>query len=122
MALVATSEAIKIGKDDTTQSEIKKITESANAVSTKIESSTEETLGASVAGAADAIREMGKKAIEQQTKEASYKAKDEDYDDDEEAKPAEKKVSSKKAEKTEETSSTAKKIDQVAEENIRKIQ
>jgi|TARA_B110000285_G_scaffold209585_1_gene250693 hypothetical protein len=31
MALVATSEAIKINKDDTTAADIKKITETANA-------------------------------------------------------------------------------------------
>ena len=123
MALVATSEAIKINKDDTTAADIKKITETANAAAGQIETSTDETIGKVASSAADVIREMGEKAVAQRQKLEKSAEKEDDDDDDEEAKP--KKKGSKVAKKTsddddEETAN--KKIDEKAEENIIKIE
>ena len=122
MALFATSEAIKINKDDTTAADIKKITETANAAAGQIETSTDETIGKVASSAADVIREMGEKAVAQRQK-VEKSAEKEDDDDDEEAKP--KKKGSKVAKKTsddddEETAN--KKIDEKAEQNIIKIE
>ena len=121
MALVATSEAIKINKDDTTAADIKKITETANAAAGQIETSTDETIGKVASSAADVIREMGEKAVAQRQK-LEKSAEKEDDDDDEEAKPKKKgsKVAKKTSDDDEETAS--KKIDEKAEENIIKIE
>lgn len=123
MALVASSEAIKINRDDTTAADIKKITESANAVAGKIDSSTDESIGSIASTAADTIREMGEKAIQEKHKQAS--AKNDDDEDDEEAKPEKKvkknaHVATKSIDDDEERAN--KKIDEKAEENILKIE
>ena len=121
MALVATSEAIKINKDDTTAADIKKITETANAAAGQIETSTDETIGKVASSAADVIREMGEKAVAQRQK-LEKSAEKEDDDDDEEAKPKKKgsKVAKKTSDDDEETAN--KKIDEKAEQNIIKIE
>lgn len=122
MALVATSEAIKINKDDTTAADIKKITETANAAAGQIETSTDETIGKVASSAADVIREMGEKAVAQRQKLEKSAVKEDDDDDDEEAKPKKKgsKVAKKTSDDDEETAN--KKIDEKAEQNIIKIE